>query len=61
MENKKYDIQVNSFELWVINKWRKKYRFGEITIVISEGFPIRIRRAFCNETPQDDEKQNGKN
>ena len=50
-------IKLHPNELWIIRQWRKKYRYGEMTIIINNGIPIRIRRAFINETP-DDEKLN---
>lgn len=54
MSDKKITIQLHPFELWLVNKWRKKYRYGEITVSISDGIPVRIVRAFANETPQND-------
>ena len=51
-------ITVHPYEDWIINLWRKKYRYGEITLIIVDGLPIRLRKAIINETPQDDKSTN---
>ena len=36
-------------EIWLIERWRNKYKFGEITIVIQNGIPQLIKKAIVTE------------
>ena len=54
-------IKLHSNEVWLIKKWRNKYRFGEITITIQNGVPQRIKKVIFNEDPRDEiENENKK-
>lgn len=44
-------IKVHPNEEWLINKWREKYRYGEITIIMQDGLPVRIKQAITVEAP----------
>jgi ribosomal protein S3AE len=37
-------------EVALINKWRTKYRYSEITIIIQDGVPLRIKQVVTTET-----------
>jgi len=42
-------------ELWLIKKIRQKYRFGEITIIIRNGVPLRIKKGYLDDDPRNNE------
>jgi hypothetical protein len=44
-------------EAWIIDRWRTKYRYGEMTIIVKDGIPIQIRKAIIIDSPQDEAKQ----
>lgn len=52
-DNDKYTIKmlVHPNEKWVIDKWRKQYRFGTIEIKINEGVPVLIEKVRIKELP----------
>ena len=47
----KITIEVNSNEKWVIELWRKKYRFGVLEIKIHEGVPVSAEKIRIKELP----------
>ena len=58
MENidhlKKIELgQLHPFEAWLLLQFRTKYRFGEITVVIQDGIPQRIKVAVIKADPRD--------
>ena len=53
-KNRTISIPLHKYELWLIEKIRK-YRYGELTVIFSDGIPIKIRKTIINETPQNDE------
>ena len=56
----KYGIDsLHPYEIFMIRRWRDKYRFGEMTIIVQEGIPLRIRKSIINDDPRD-EKSLGK-
>lgn len=50
--------QVSELENFVIDRWRKKYRFGEITLKIFEGEPQCIVKAVFNDRLEKNDKTN---
>ena len=44
-------MKVHPHEEWLIKKWREKYRYGEITIIMQDGLPVRIKQSFAVEAP----------
>lgn len=40
-------------EKWLIIAIRERFRFGDVTIVMRDGVPQRIKRAFETEDPVD--------
>ena len=60
MEDKqkiKKKMELHPNEIFVIECWRKKYRFGEITIKIHEGIPQVLEKIRIKEYPP---KEHGK-
>jgi hypothetical protein len=57
-ENSIYEEQVlklgklHPFEVWLLRKIREDFRFGEITIVVQDGVPQRIKVAQYNLSPK---------
>jgi len=61
MQNKRKiqrEIQkmITENENFVIERWRTKYRFGEITIKMHEGEPQYITKIVLNDRPPKDGK-----
>ena len=62
MENKvsklnRYCINdLHPYEFWAINKWRKEYRYGRITLIIQDGIPQRIESGIVQQAPSDDKE-----
>ena len=54
MQKKKTLTDLHPLEAWVISRWRTKYRFGEITLVIQDGLPQRIKKAEFYDDPRND-------
>ena len=53
-ENKKTKTMMMSLhpkEVWLIERWRKRYRFGEITIKMHEGIPQGITKSSLRDYP----------
>jgi hypothetical protein len=50
---------LHPFEMWLIRKWRTKYRFGEITISVQNGVPQRIKKVIVSDDPRDDNVHEG--
>ncbi len=48
--DKMQSMELHEFEVCFINKMRGKYRFGELTIVVQDGLPIRIKKAEFRES-----------
>ena len=44
-------IEVHPNEEWLIKIWRKKYRYGEITVIMQDGLPVRIKQTISVEAP----------
>ena len=51
IKKKTIKLEVHPNEKWVIECWRKKYRFGEITIKIHEGIPQVLEKIRIKEYP----------
>jgi hypothetical protein len=54
-EKKKINMALHPNEAWLIEMWRTKYRYGEITVIFSAGIPQQIRKAIISEIPPKDE------
>ena len=53
MENERLiHIEVSPNELWIVRRWRKKYRFGHITISIHNGIPQGIEKVVLRDYPE---------
>ena len=50
-EKRKIKMELNPNEAWVVEKWRKQYRFGTIEIKIHEGIPQFIEKVRIKEYP----------
>ena len=46
-------LELHPLEIWLIKRWREKYRFGEITIIVQDGIPQRIKQVIFNDDPRD--------
>ncbi len=46
---------LHPYELWLIKRIREKYRYGEITVKIKKGVPMRIRKGYVDDDPRDEE------
>lgn len=44
-------MELHPNEKWVIDKWRKQYRFGILEIKIHEGIPQFIEKVRIKEYP----------
>lgn len=51
MEKKKIKKLITENENFVIERWRNKYRFGEIHIKIHEGEPQGIEKVILKDYP----------
>jgi len=51
-EEKNNQMALHPNEMWLIQKWREEYRFGELTIIIQDGLPVRIRKVEFGEAPK---------
>ena len=40
-------------EEFIITRWRNKYRFGRITIVMQDGIPQYIEKVIIKDFPKD--------
>lgn len=59
-QNKNQEVKVESLhpnEEWLILRWRNKYRYGEITIIIQDGIPQRIKQCIIGDDPRNDKKR----
>lgn len=45
--------ELHPFEVWLLKKIREDFRFSEITIVVQDGVPLRIRKVQYNLSPKD--------
>jgi hypothetical protein len=39
-------LEMNPFEMELIHSIRNRWRFGEITIIVKDGVPVRLKRVF---------------
>ena len=39
-------LTLHPFEMELLSKLRKNFRFGEVTIVMKDGLPLRIKRVY---------------
>jgi len=44
-------MELSPKEVFIIQRWRKKYRFGEIIIKIHEGIPQGIEKIILKDYP----------
>ena len=56
MENQKdkrlIHIEVSPNEAWIIRRWRNKYRFGRIELLIHDGVPQGIEKIILKDYPK---------
>ena len=45
-------IEVSPNEAFIIRRWRKKYRFGRIEILIHDGVPQGIEKVILKDFPE---------
>jgi hypothetical protein len=51
MPLKKKIRKLHKNEEWLINKWRNEYRYSELTVVIQDGIPQRIKIGISQQKP----------
>jgi len=44
-------MELHPNEKWLVECWRKKYRFGELTVKIHEGIPQCLEKIKIKEYP----------
>ena len=44
-------MELSPNEAWVVEKWRKQYRFGVIEVKMHEGEPVSLEKIRIKEYP----------
>ena len=48
---KKITMNLDPLEVWAVNRWRNKYRFGRIEFIIHKGLPKGIEKGILKDYP----------
>lgn len=51
-QTRKIQMELHPNEVFIIERWRKKYRFGELIIKVHEGIPQGIEKITFKDYPQ---------
>lgn len=46
-------VSLHQQEVWLLKALRRKLRFGEVTILVRDGLPVRLKRVTEVLSPQD--------